>query len=278
MIDQTEVTILAHSAGEAGPDLVTLYVRFPRIILAEFNTHRVMSRNFRSSRAVPIHKLAEEVRNSPYVPKVFTSNRPGMQGGEPLTGRDADRARHWWLASATRAAHYAEQVCAEGAHKQHANRILEPYLYVDGVVTANQWDNFFNLRCHEDAQPDFQILAKMIESAISNSTPTVLPASGAWHLPYVTSEDRHELRNAGFDAMDFVRLSAVRCARVSYKPFDGVTAGRKELAMLSKLDPPGGLLHASPFEHQARACFNSDRWANFPGWEQYRRQLEDRDE
>lgn len=45
-----------------GVRLVTFEVEFHRFILPEINTHRVFSRNYQSSRAVPVKSLIEQVK------------------------------------------------------------------------------------------------------------------------------------------------------------------------------------------------------------------------
>jgi hypothetical protein len=53
--------ILADSISPDGVRLTTLEVVMPRIVLAEFNTHRMLSRNSASSRAIPIEKMIRMV-------------------------------------------------------------------------------------------------------------------------------------------------------------------------------------------------------------------------
>lgn len=48
--------------------ITTMIVTFPRFILAEFNTHRMFSRNSASSRAIPFEKMLEVVQNNPFIP------------------------------------------------------------------------------------------------------------------------------------------------------------------------------------------------------------------
>lgn len=47
----------------SGVRLTTLQVTMPRIVLAEFNTHRMLSRNSASSRAIPVEKRIAQVRS-----------------------------------------------------------------------------------------------------------------------------------------------------------------------------------------------------------------------
>ncbi len=244
--------IIADSIGEYSPRLTTIQITFPRFILAEFNTHRVFSRNFRSSRAVPVKKLIEEVRNKPYEPLVWLKNKPGMQGGESMTTNEINYARSIWLQGAKNSADIAEQLASCNLHKQWANRGLEPYLYVHGVVTATEWSNFFALRCHPDAQPEMRALADAIFIAMTGSEPQYLDID-QWHLPYVNIEDIVKFGGTRPFGPDWPprKMSVARCARVSYLTQEGKPPKvEDDLALYDRLvgSTP---IHASPCEHQA---------------------------
>lgn len=279
-----EARVIAHSVSAAGgPPLITMQVTMHRYVLAEFNTHRVMSRSFRSSRAVPVAKLIEEVRTAPAEPVVWLKNKPGMQATEPMTAEERDNARELWLDGARDAALLAEDLAEAGLHKQWANRCLEPYLYVHGVVTATEWANFFALRRHKDAQPEMKVLADLMWEAQQASTPTVREP-GQWHLPYTTYADVNLLPSPPAGNKDhgawftncMIKLSVARCARVSYLTHDGrKPAIEDDLKLYERL--VGSVpIHASPAEHQATP--DDDRvWphehGNFSGWRQYRKML-----
>lgn len=274
---KTSAIVIADSVAPSGERLTTFQVTFPRFILAEVNTHRVFSRNYRSSRAVPVAKLIEEVRSTPFIPMQFTRNMAGMRGGDALTGAAADRAEDAWRCAARCAADYAEHMAKAGVHKQYANRGLEPYLYTHGVISATEFDNFFELRCHPDAQPEFQELANLMREARDASNPICRDfeyggwASDQWHLPYVTED---ECVAAGADGLEMLqRLSAARCAWVSYRPYDESDATdyeKVERTIAKLLSTP---MHASPFEHQATP--GNTHPNNFRGWVQLRQILEE---
>lgn len=270
--------VIAHSKHPAdeGRDLITLQLRFMRFILPEFNTHRVFSRNASSSRAIPVAKMIEQVRNNPAMPIHFGKNQPGMQANEELTGAELASVKGAWLMAAENAAKVAEDMMLLGAHKQVANRILEPFQFISVIVTATEWDNFFELRDHPDAQPEIQELARIMREAIKQSTPQQL-GYGDWHLPYVS---KRELVEYGHEVCR--KLSTARCARVSYLTHDGQTPDVvKDIELFEKL--VGGVpLHASPIEHQATPeNFDvmknwpyeaaSDLCGNFQHWVQFRK-------
>ena len=62
-----------------GRRLTTFVLKFPRFILPEFNTHRMLSKNASSSRAIPVQKMIDAVIDGPAVPMFWGKNQPGMQ-------------------------------------------------------------------------------------------------------------------------------------------------------------------------------------------------------
>lgn len=242
--------------------LTTLQLCYPRFIHSEFMTHRVFSRNASSSRAIPVTKVIDQVRSNPAVPIHYGKNQAGMQAVEELDTKNKQLVHRAWINAATAASNYAEFMTYCGAHKQLVNRILEPFQYIHVIVTATEFDNFFALRLHPDAQPEIYELAKQMKLAMENSTPYV---QQGWHLPYCTPQEKQTLSTE-----TLLKISAARCARVSYLTHDGATPDiHKDLALYDRLvgSKP---LHASPIEHQAIAA-DPDTWSNnFRGWTQYR--------
>lgn len=239
-------TVVADSVWQ-GARITTLHIWYPRFILAQLNTHGLLARSTRSSRAVPTKTLLDEVRSNPVMPYKWLRNKRGMQGGEELDSDARERAiRHrlWAIVSAARA---AEGMAAEGVAKETANRDLEPYLHAHTLVTATEWDNFFALRLHHDAQPEFQALAAVMRAALDASW----PVERTEHLPYV--EGTWSPRSAG--------ISGARCARISYRPFDGETDDEADVGRATKLWQDG---HRSPFDHPATA--EPGPHGRFVGW------------
>jgi thymidylate synthase ThyX len=263
--------VIEDSISQHGVRLTTLQLCYPRFIHSEFLTHRVFSRNASSSRAIPVAKMIEQVRNEPAMPIHWGKNQPGMQANEELAGEELANAKEAWLTAAELAATQASILHKIGAHKQVANRILEPFQYMHVIVTATEWDNFFELRDHPDAQPEIHALAIVMKHAFANSRPVIL-LDGGWHLPYVTRAERAE---HGHDIELLLKLSAARCARVSYLTHDGQEPSiEKDVALYERL--VGGVpLHASPIEHQATPLSEPDMWSgNFRGWLQNRKLVE----
>lgn len=253
-----EVKIIEDSVAEASPRLTTFQLRYPRIVHQELLTHRAFSRNAQSSRAVPSKKLIEEVRSNPAMPVEFGKNAPGMQALELL--ENPDEARAVWIAASQKAADSAEAMLALGAHKQIVNRLLEPFQWISVIVTATDYKNFFDLRCHKDADPTIRKLAEMMRDAYTLNIPKKLGATD-WHLPYVTDEER-----ANYVTDFLLKLSTARCARVSYNTHSGVRDNDKDCELAKRLLSSK---HLSPFEHQAKPGMWGQR--NFDqGWTQHR--------
>lgn len=267
--------IIADSISLHGKRLTTLQLRYPKFIHGEFMTHRVFSRNASSSRAIPVERLIVDVQRDRVDPPIWFKNKPGMQGSEPFTGQELDEVQLAWDVARSEAIRMAVILNKLGAHKQHVNRVLEPYSHINVVVTATEWSNFFALRCHPDAQPEIRELAEKMREARDNSSPQHLHEH-EWHTPYV---DRHEYAGEAWQHM--IKLSVARCARVSYTTHDGAKPDiERDLALYNQL-VSAVPLHVSPAEHQAKPDVITDdsKWrnpwlhANFVGWLQYRKTL-----
>lgn len=271
---QVEVKVIADSMGPDGKRLTTLQLKFQRFLLPQFNTHRVFSRSASSSRAIPTAKLLDQVRTSPAIPTEWGKNQPGMQSKELLSPEQAEKAKAVWLRIANSVADGVEELAELGVHKQIANRWLEPGMYVHDVVTSTEWDNFFELRLNHDTQPEMQEPARAMKEAMDASSPTLLCAD-EWHLPYIREDERNE--NSGYSIKDLVRMSAARCARVSYAKHDGSNPSFEEdLALYNKL-VGSHPRHMSPCEHQATPDWSGELrgyYGNFNGWVQYRKLIE----
>lgn len=267
-----EVKIIADSISEAGKRITTFQLKYPRWIHAELLTHRVFSRNASSSRAIPVTKMIEQVRMNPAMPIHWGKNQSGMQAKEELDGLTLAAVKSNWSKSATQASDTAERMAELGAHKQIINRILEPFQHIHVVLTATEFNNFFELRIHEDAQPEIYALALTMKQDMDNSEPELLKV-GEWHLPYVEDDDYDVI----FDWSLLCKISAARCCRVSYLKHDGTNPSiEDDLALFERL-VGSAPLHASPLEHQATPENEYEPLpkSNLQGWAQYRKIYED---
>lgn len=268
--------IIAYSMSVTGQQIITWELEYPRFIHAELMTHRVFSRNAASSRAIPVATMIEVVRTSPAMPEHWGKNQPGMQANYELQEPERADVIAWWQSAANEAAFIAAKMDRLGAHKQIVNRILEPFQHMKTIVTATEFDNWYWLRNHPDAQPEIRVLAALMWEKLQSSVPEELSA-GDWHVPYYNAgvwvpcfevnqtgeevaTDQH-----GTTLADALAISASCCAQVSYRKLDDSL--EKALAVFKRL-VDSKPVHASPFEHQAtplraEAGWDSDRpWYN----------------
>ncbi len=255
---------LLDSISPAGIRLTTLEVTFPRFVLAEWNTHRNFSRNSASSRAVPTSKLLEKVESDPVLPLEWGRNKAGMSADDVLEPADEERAKEVWLSARDAAVEHAKRLVELKVHKQELNRILEPFLWHTVVVTSTEWENFFTLRCAPTAQPEIREAATRMRAVLNASMPRPV-ANGQWHLPLLQDDERT------LDIETQKKISAARCARVSYLTHAGRREIEKDLELHDRLKHDR---HLSPFEHVATPAADSGFHANFRGWIQMRREIE----
>lgn len=267
--------IVEDSIAPDGTRLTTIELVIPRIVLAEFNTHRKISRNSASSRAIPVQKLLQRVVDDPYIPETWGRNGRGMQATEALEGAHAATAELQWLDARDSAVKHTRNLLNIGVHKQTTNRLLETFMWHTVIASATNWNNFLHLRAHGDAHPAIQRTAIAMYKILERSEPTPIDWE-KWHVPYVLQEDWSEFK-ALPDAIDPNRsaamVSSARCARVSYLTHDGLREIEKDLALHDKLSGSG---HMSPFEH---AAFASQAHSVMPPsnfdypWVQYRKMM-----
>lgn len=297
------VKVLADSLAPCGKRLTTMEWKYPRSIHSEIMTHRMLSKNSASSRAIPTEKLIQMVLDDPFIPEYIGANKSGMQAGEELSDHLKASARELWLMGRDSAVGTAKALLAMGVHKQVVNRIIEPWMWITIIVSATEWDNVWGLRCHPMAEPHFQKLAYMARDAMAASTPKEL-REGAWHLPLVHEEDGLAIgRFAAERAIPgeaervalglygdrilsadqkvrlitemeraTIKISVGRCARVSFLTHEGKREIEKDIELHDRLvvqEP----LHASPAEHVAQALAEPTRSGNYIGWLQYRKTL-----
>jgi thymidylate synthase ThyX len=273
--------IILDSINPMDVRLTTFELTYPRFIHSEFMTHRMLSRNAASSRAIPVEKMIAAVAENPAQPERWGANQKGMQAYEECS--NALACSTLWNQARFGAIDHAKEMVMLGLHKQIANRLLEPWAHITVVCTGTEYKNFFALRAHPMAQPEFQVLAFRMLNAYLKSKPQNL-LWGAWHLPYIRPDDEIELINLGIDRNKCLpKISAARCARVSYLNQNGVRNIDDDIALYDRL-VAGKPLHASALEHPAKAwpgaklarygiSGSSKLRSNFhPSWKQLRKQ------
>ena len=215
--------IVADSMSPQGHRITTFLLTYPRFIHAEIMTHRVFSRNSASSRAIPFEKMVKMVEEDPFIPIAWQKDHKGMQGNEYISSEGGIYVCNMgWLEARNNTIKHANWMYSCNITKQLCNRLLEPFMWHTVLVTATEWENFFELRCpkykdslneiykskkdylektlEEDqykpnidldwylinesqAEIHIQALAEAMWDAMNESTPKELKA-GEWHIPF----------------------------------------------------------------------------------------------
>lgn len=270
--------IIADSLNEFGNRITTFRATFPRIVLAEYNTHRMFSRNSASSRAIPFEKMVEAVQTNPFIPLKWMKDHKGMQGSSYVESAVSMQRRvDQWLTgrdlavyAATKLHEPLESVFDKDSYpffyedeepitKQMCNRQLETYMWHTAITTATEFENFYALRFDGAAEIHISKLAEEMLIAQNASVPKRLKG-GEWHIPYGDQIDSKDLMHPGkfgdeqmeLVLKDRLKIATARCAQVSYtiigedgKPMDYL----KLIALHDRLAKAG---HWSPFEHCAK--------------------------
>lgn len=301
--------VVCDSISEQGHRITTFELEYNRYIHGELLTNRMFSRNCSSSRAIPIKKMIEYTQNNMAMPLYYGSAKSGMQAGEELESTWLPKLL--WKSGFFVSKNIVKAMDKLKLHKQIPNRLLEPWQMIKVVVTATDFDNFFNLRIEGAAQPEIAMLAHKMYQAREDSKPKLLK-EGQYHLPYVDSIDYVEgdggygeyendqwyhLNGNGISLEEAIRISAASCAAQSYRT-ESMTLEKanKIFDMLVK----DKTLHASPFENIATPIHYTNKgmmineknpvtWqkgithidrkgdlhsGNFKGWIQYRHLLD----
>lgn len=280
--------LVAYSVSPEGKKIATFELTYHRYIHGEVMTHRLFSRNAMSSRAVPVAKMLDIIRQSPAMPIHWGKNQPGMQAKEENNqnisygwvstyGKDMEElfcsASDGWNKAAKDAIKWAERFSEAGYHKQIVNRLVEPFQMMKTVTTATELDNFFWLRLDADAQPEIYELARCMKECLDKTEPELLK-SGEWHTPYVDHIKIYKQPKKGEEPTgeysfkylssegkeltkeEALAISSSCCAQVSYRNLDNTY--EKAMAIYGRL-LSGAKVHASPFEHQATPIEGLDR-------------------
>lgn len=292
-----EAKLLLKSVGPYSPPIGTFRLRYPKFIHGEFMTHRAFSRNASSSRAIPVSKNLDEVRCAELraQPVWWGREQKGMQSGAELAPEEIIQAKTDWETAALQATSIAERMTFSGVHKSIVNRLLEPFLHINVIATSCEPGlmNFFGLRLDRAAQPEIRVLAELMwkewnETEIRN----LKPDCDEWHLPFIDPEDVD--RSFGVyhvtpgELVVWARkVSAARCARVSYLSFETEKRStiEEDLRLYERL-AGASPMHLSPLEHQASPDLyfewhgpGESHWykphlhGNLPGWIQFRKTI-----
>ena len=287
MNDDKHITaeIIADSLNPQGIRITSWVLNYNLSIHAELLTHRVFSKNSASSRAIPTAKLIQQVIDNPALFVHWGKNIPGMQANEELNDNDKEIAKGIWLESRDLAVDQARKLLALNVHKQIVNRVLSPFIVNKIIMTGTEYENFFKLRAHSDAQPEFQNLAYKMKALYETNKPVQLKA-GEWHVPFgdqINATKVYELFNDGSGVSNMSldewkttltntknKIAIARCARVSYLNYEGKDDYVADVNLCDRLF--GSVpRHLSPTEHVAQALDSTEFIGNFKGFKQYRK-------
>lgn len=274
-----EARIVLDSINPKGKRLTTWLLTYPRFIHAEFMTHRIFSRNSASSRATPTDKQIRAIMETPALFEQIGAKNKGMTAPVTVSADEAALFHTEWLYLSRQAIDFAESWMDRVA-KQVINRALEPWMHMTVLATATDHSNFFRLRAHPAAQPEFQVLAYRMLNAYLRSQPTPLEW-GEWHLPGL-DQDAADY----FSIEDRLKITVALACRASYSAFEDGIDSADAFRIHDRAVENG---HWSPFEHPAQAIddsapgkFRAYPWSNFDwpghggpsGWGQYRKLFE----
>lgn len=274
--------LIRHSINPWGNTISSWILEYPRFIHSELMTHRDFSRNAASSRAIPLDTSINALRGRPAMPLWWGSHLKGMQSGAQLEGGNLVQAKHWWIGAMHYCIDSAKHCDRNGLHKSLTNRLLEPWMHMRVVVTLTDPHNFFALRAHPDAQPEFQVLAYRMLEVYLASTPEPV-AEGGWHLPFADKYDE----SGAISIQQMLKVCTARCCWASYGKPDREIGARTTLQdAYDRHDASIQAGHWSPFEHCAQAVsVQADPRGTYPrsnfdtdpeclsGWFQYRKQF-----
>ena len=298
--------IVAHSRNiETGDELITYRLTYPRIILAQLNTYKSITKITSSSRAQPFNKVVEVIENDPFIPMMYQKTHKGMQGTEYFTDEEEIRQRDLeWLTARDKAVEQAKKLTELEVTKQLTNRLLEPYMWITQLVTGTReaFEHLFNQRCPEyevngvkgrskkemglnltdeewltsnkgHAEIHFMDLAEKMYDALTLSKPKELKP-GELHVPYLDTP----LMTPDLFPEDVIKYSCGLTAHTSYTTIgDGTKMTIEKARGLFDHCLENG--HYSVFEMIGKAMSKDElddpRRRGFRGFIQLRGHLED---
>ena len=239
---KSRATLLKDSLHPQGYRFQTFLLSFPKCLLAELNTHRSLVRNVGSSRAIPVTKLIEKVETDPYIP-CFTENKKGMSGEYITDSSVIEEATTWWNRALKEAISSSLWLDDLNIHKQDVNRLLEPFTYINVLVSGTDFEHLYDLRISDQAQPAFCDIAKEMKALSDESKPDKL-AYGDWHIPF----DKYMYNSLSLQQK--IKVAVARCARISYENHDGEFDKNKDYKLHDFLIENK---HLTPLEHICKA-------------------------
>jgi hypothetical protein len=282
-----QAKIVADSVAPNGKRITTFLLTYPRMIHSELMTHRLFSRNAASSRAIPFSKMIDQIQEDPFIPIAWQKKHSGMQGTEYI--ENPSYQIDTWLKARDNAVAMAKRLDLQNATKQIVNRLIEPWVWYNVLITATEYDNFFELRCpkykpvaesdrvfkskldaiyegavrsidayHNDTfwrdcnQSGAEIHIQALAESMWDERSISEPKQlkeGEWHIPFGDRIDVDQLEYVSI-LESMIKIATARAARLSYNTFDGEINYEKDIALHDRLLASR---HMSPFEHCAKA-------------------------
>lgn len=149
--------------------LTTIEVNVPLYVWTELLTHKRLSRNATSNRAMP---NGRNVAMGYYQPPVFYAKGSGMAIGDPLLANTQDIAqtiyREVWEFCAAK----SKELDTMGVCKEQSSRVLPTTKMIKGYVTGTvaAWQAVFSLRKHPSADCAMQLLMDQVEPIIEQGS------------------------------------------------------------------------------------------------------------
>jgi thymidylate synthase ThyX len=249
--------------------LISFIIDMPKFLVAEFNTHRMISRNSASTRAIPLKVQLERIGGEEmFVPPVLFENCKGMAGKTLMSPEDYDEVEKLIINQYHKCTEpFISLLADKRVHKQHAGRYVEPWMWTRVLATANieWWEDFVRQRYSPAAQPEIQRIASEINQQLKLVKETY-DNYAFWHIPLLTDEERTTVSrlpqwvspdfNLEWNQIDtredilwWCAVASARCARISYLNEKGERSYDDGMDLFSRLLKDG---HMSPFEHVAR--------------------------
>jgi len=258
------VKILADSINiKTGDRITTFLIPIWKVLQAELRTHRSTGQSHYSSRAIPTEKLIKQVMENPFIP-LWREFQKGMSGSDTLTNEVKKEATEIWKSAAKSAIWHVNRLKELGIAKEQRNRLLEPFMTGDCVITASDyaWAHFFDLRCVKGVQPEFKEVADRMLQEYIYSAPKELKRN-EWHIAF-------EVNDPLLSTEEKLKISVARCARTSYLNHEGVIDYLKDFELYQRLLESK---HLTPFEHQLQAMNKSVLFDQFKGFKSLRKQI-----
>lgn len=232
---KAEVLLATRHAEKSKTGLITIVLEVPYYVWVEFLTHRRISKNATSNRAM---KMERNVDMGYYIPDVFYTQGEGMASSRIPVENQAKALETWKMVWGYAVASF-NGLTQLGVSREQASRVLPAFKMMKGIATGTEdaWTKFLELRDNPLADVAMQDFASKVKTAILNAEWRI----DYRHIPYLSG-----VQNSAFYPFDKLALEcAARIARVSY---DKAGSGKSDYELGKRLLQNK---HMSCFDHIA---------------------------